>query len=290
MIEADRVHSTPRITASKTNPPDQALMTTDDEIGMAWWNALTKQERAKWSAIAGNTGRPKDAWEAFRRGSMDQSPPVDPTRRHFLSQAAGGAVLALATIPATAVAAAPMVALASSDDPIFALIEEYRAAAKTVAAAASEVSRREARLAEEALGGYPFISALDMSGPGRPAPTMVYKHEHIDRLLPVDRFSKPNAEAHAALDAQIERHKAIMGDSESALNVAQYAETEALDALVWTRPTSIAGVLELLELLPELRRARVIDDDQADAIIISVIDALRDIHPNARLVNAGMVS
>ena len=35
-------------------------------------------------------------------------------------------------------------------------------------------------------------------------------------------------------------------------------------------------------MLPELRRARVMDDDQANAIIISVIDALDDIHPNAR--------
>jgi hypothetical protein len=51
-----------------------------------------------------------------------------------------------------------------------------------------------------------------------------------------------------------------------------------------------AGVLALLELLPELRRSRVMDDDQADAIIISVIDALDDIHPNARVVtDAGVV-
>jgi hypothetical protein len=49
-------------------------MTKDDELGMAWWNALTKQERATWSAIAGNTGRAKDAWEAFKRASVDQTP------------------------------------------------------------------------------------------------------------------------------------------------------------------------------------------------------------------------
>jgi hypothetical protein len=45
------------------------------------------------------------------------------------------------------------------------------------------------------------------------------------------------------------------------------------------------GVLALLELFPELQRARVMDDDQAAAIMISVIDALDDIHPNARLAN-----
>jgi len=116
--------------------------------------------------------------------------------------------------------------------------------AKTAATAASEVSRREDMLIEQGLGTYPFISVLNASGPGRPQPTMVYKHEYIDRLLPADRFSKPNAAAHASLDAQIERHKAIVGDSEKVM----YAETEALDTLVWTPPTIIAGVLALLAL------------------------------------------
>jgi hypothetical protein len=37
-----------------------------DELGMAWWNGLSERERAKWSREAGNTGRAKDAWEAFK--------------------------------------------------------------------------------------------------------------------------------------------------------------------------------------------------------------------------------
>jgi hypothetical protein len=40
-------------------------------------------------------------------------------------------------------------------------------------------------------------------------------------------------------------------------------------------------------LFPELRRARVVDDDQADAIKVSVIHALDNIHPNARLASVG---
>jgi hypothetical protein len=60
---------------------------------------------------------------------------VDPTRRSFLSTAAsvaaGGTALALATVSATADAAAPMAAMASSDvDPIFALIAQHRAEQK----------------------------------------------------------------------------------------------------------------------------------------------------------------
>ena len=152
----------------------------------------------------------------------------------------------------------------SGVDPIFALIEDYQTAAKAVAAAASEVERREEMLIEQGLGPDPFISVLDASGPRNPQPTTVYTHEHIDLLLPVDRFGKPNAAAHTSLDAQIERHKAVVGDSEKVLYAAQDAETEAVDELVWTPPKTIAGVLALLELLPELRRARVMDDDDAD--------------------------
>ena len=80
-----------------------------------------------------------------------------------------------------------------------------------------------------------------------------------------------------------------MGDSERVLNAAQDAEDEALHELVWTPPTTIAGVLALLELMPDLRRARVLDDDQNAAITISIIDALDGIHPNARLANVGTV-
>jgi hypothetical protein len=45
-------------------------MSADDEAGMAWWNSLTKQERAKWSAIAGNTGRAVDAWQVFKQAAI----------------------------------------------------------------------------------------------------------------------------------------------------------------------------------------------------------------------------
>jgi hypothetical protein len=127
-----------------------------------------------------------------------------------------------------------------------------------------------------------------MSQFGGSRPVVVYKHEYVDIHIPPDRFSKVNAAAHASLDAKMEQYKAIVGDSEKVMYAAMDAETEALDELIWTPPTTIAGVLALLELLPELRRARVMDGDQADAIIISVIDALDDIHPNARLANGGM--
>jgi len=42
--------------------------TTDELMGIAWWNGLTKKERARWLQLAGNTCVPADAWAAFKRG------------------------------------------------------------------------------------------------------------------------------------------------------------------------------------------------------------------------------
>jgi hypothetical protein len=68
-------------------------------------------------------------------------PPVDPTRRHFLSQAAGvaagGTALALATIPPAPVIAAPAGAL----DPVFGLIEAHRTARAAYLVALEEHTR-----------------------------------------------------------------------------------------------------------------------------------------------------
>jgi hypothetical protein len=176
-----------------------------------------------------------------------------------------------------------MASLASSDvDPIIALIEEYRTAAKTTTAAVSEHSRREGMLIEQGLGLSPFISVLDVGGPGGVRPMVVYDHGHIDRVLPPDRFSEPNATAHASLDAKVQRHNAILGDSQDVVYAAMDVEREVLDTIVWTSATTIGGAVALLEFWSEIRKAtpEVLDDDQSDTLILSIADALRDLHPN----------
>jgi hypothetical protein len=69
--------------------------------------------------------------------------PVDPTRRHFLSQAAGvaagGTALALAAIPPRAALAAPAGAL----DPVFSLIEAHKRTAAALDIATAEVMRAD---------------------------------------------------------------------------------------------------------------------------------------------------
>jgi hypothetical protein len=67
--------------------------------------------------------------------------PVDQTRRRFLSRAAGvaagGTVMAMATIPAASAAVAP----AGSLDPVFALIAAHKQAVGTVDGIVAEINR-----------------------------------------------------------------------------------------------------------------------------------------------------
>jgi hypothetical protein len=136
-------------------------------------------------------------------------PPVDPTRRRFLTQAAGvaagGTVLALATVsPALgkAAPASPLVDLTaefrSDADPIFAAIESHKAARAAVNSAVGEVAAMEKQL-----GG-------------------------------VGRFERKGNNQLEAIEA--------------ALEISFNAETEAACELVSTSaPTTIAGVVALLQ-------------------------------------------
>ena len=71
--------------------------------------------------------------------TISKTHPVDaPSRRRFLSSAAGGTVLALATIPPARAVGAPAGAL----DPVFALIAAHRDAVATVHAMEAEATRQ----------------------------------------------------------------------------------------------------------------------------------------------------
>lgn len=45
---------------------DERKPTADERMGIAWWNALTEQDRSRWMQAAGDTGVPADAWAAFK--------------------------------------------------------------------------------------------------------------------------------------------------------------------------------------------------------------------------------
>jgi hypothetical protein len=70
-------------------------MSGDDEAGMAWRNALTEQERAKWSAIAG------DSWtRQGRMGSIQAKCSNEPEQRIAAERGAGRSVQRQLTWPA----------------------------------------------------------------------------------------------------------------------------------------------------------------------------------------------
>jgi hypothetical protein len=57
----------------------KVIVQTDGETGMNWWNSLTEDERRNWMAVAGDTGRAEDAWEAFKRSKV---PPENTNREN----------------------------------------------------------------------------------------------------------------------------------------------------------------------------------------------------------------
>lgn len=50
----------------KEGPAPPAPVEYDLLEGMEWWNNLSDDDRKRWAAKAGNTGRAADAWELFK--------------------------------------------------------------------------------------------------------------------------------------------------------------------------------------------------------------------------------
>jgi hypothetical protein len=175
---------------------------------------------------------------------------ADPTRRSFLSAtasaAAGGAVLAMAAIPPMSAAAAPVGALASGEpDPVLALIEAHRAATTAHFEACVEKSRREQALIDEGIGLHPFAVMVSNG-----SPIVAHTHRHIDALVDIvgEQVAK---QAHAGLDAALERYRAVYGGIGNEACEAGDIASQALDNLVTTVPTSVHGIRAVLSYLME---------------------------------------
>jgi hypothetical protein len=111
--------------------------------------------------------------------------------------AAGGAALALATIPPEPAAAAPALARGVSEqDPIYAAIERYKVAAKADDDAEADFARREKILLETVGQREPSIGVINLSGnprgPDYGQQVTAYSHEQIDALCPPDKFPDMN--------------------------------------------------------------------------------------------------
>jgi hypothetical protein len=194
-----------------------------------------------------------------RADSVHSTPPtntpVDPTRRRFLSQAAGvaagSAALALATIPPVSAATAP----ASPVDPVFALIAKHRAEHQAYGAALEARDELHETLPSEVLRG-----ARVQWGMKDGEPNYLHSHEQIDHRMEWSPDFASTAEIKARLHAELARDM-----SERSAKQAEHGMADADDlveqlcgscqdlgwALANTVPISVAGVAALLRYANE---------------------------------------
>jgi hypothetical protein len=170
--------------------------------------------------------------------------PVDTTRRHLLTVAAGGTIAALANVSgASATVLAP--------DPIFAAIEAHRAAYATMMAVFAE-HRRVHALADAKVG--PFqIEVPSMVEPGETVRASCWWD--IERAIPKEYpdlyqcYCDLLEERRAARAAIIEP---LIGDEDEATDEVAAPELGALEAFEETIPTTLAGLLAMVAYAGEL--------------------------------------
>jgi hypothetical protein len=54
--------------------PSEIIPTTDDILGMRWWNAQSRESRRYWMRRAGDTGLAVDAWREYQRTQAGSGP------------------------------------------------------------------------------------------------------------------------------------------------------------------------------------------------------------------------
>jgi hypothetical protein len=104
-------------------------------------------------------------------------------------------------------------------------------------------------------------------------------HEQIDYHCPADIWPEENAREHAELSAMIAERDSVCVPTELAMNEAYEAAIETLDAAVETVPTTMAGLMALLELQRDLWELNddVFDRGHLSFICESVESALKNL-------------
>jgi hypothetical protein len=165
-------------------------------------------------------------------------PPVDPTRRHLLTIAAGGAVAALA-LPA---------AMASEADPIFAAIEAHRKA-DAVADAAFAESSRLYQLANEMVGPSQ-IEVPNMVEPGTTAEVLCFYD--VEQVIPHEQYPDLNEHYCTLLSERSAARFDIHGDTDELTDGPANAAWDAQDRFAETVPTTLPGLLAMIVYANEL--------------------------------------
>jgi hypothetical protein len=186
--------------------------------------------------------------------SVRSTPPTNTSARHSRRSilgaiAAGGAVAAVAGIPA----AAPSIASGlPAPDPVFAAIAAHKEAIRALMSASAEQNRFLA-LADETVGTS-SIKVLDMREPSTPPGWHPYVE--VDCWIDIEKYvaqaEHPELYAHCRADLeerQAERAKFLeetAGDIDEIMNGPTKAECEAADELTDVVPTTLPGLLAML--------------------------------------------
>ena len=112
---------------------------------------------------------------------------------------------------------------------------------------------------------------------GLAQPVFSKTHEEIDRYTPADMFPSENEREHAELAAAISRRDARLLPAEEARDTAWDAEREALGELVQTVPTTMSGVMAMLQFHREwLDGDDALDVDCLSCLVESIHRALEE--------------
>jgi hypothetical protein len=180
---------------------------------------------------------------------VHSTPPTNaPTsRRRFLSTAAtlaaGGAALALAVVPASAISL--------QDDPVFAALDLFKKARSTLREAETAHSLLAERVFPHIFSMTPRIycasygCAENAYLAGTTFWPVMRSHADIDKFSPADLYPQDNKLEHAELDAARARRYGLLIPSQESMDAAWDAERAALQELVKTVPTTMPGVMAL---------------------------------------------
>ena len=113
-----------------------------------------------------------------------------------------------------------------------------------------------------------------------PGPTLSRTHIEIDRYTPADLHPLENEREHAELSAAIARRDARLIPAKEALDAAWDVERDELGELVDTVPTTMPGVMAMLEL----HRNWASGDDEIDADYLSCL--VKSVHQALEEMNA----
>jgi hypothetical protein len=167
-------------------------------------------------------------------------PPVDPTRRHLLTVAAGGAVAA--AIPTTVLAATPAV------DPIYAAIEAHRKADAAADVAFAESSRLY-QLATKMVGPSK-IEVPNMVEPGTTAEVLCWFD--VEQVIPHEQYPDLNEHYCRLLGERSAARAEIHGDTDELTEGPADAAWDARDRFAETVPTTLPGLLAMIVYANEL--------------------------------------